>query len=94
MMIARDTALGMYWLHKEGILHLDLKPGNLLVSHLEATTKARRWFLPSLQLTSNYSVKIADFGLSQPLGNVQSVGGTPNYMVRKNIFKIWSVRSS
>jgi serine/threonine protein kinase len=42
MMIARDTALGMYWLHKEGILHLDLKPGNLLVSHLEATTKARR----------------------------------------------------
>jgi serine/threonine protein kinase len=61
MMIARDTALGMYWLHKEGILHLDLKPGNLL-------------------LTSNYSVKIADFGLSQPLGNVQSVGGTPNYM--------------
>jgi len=31
MLIARDTALGMYWLHKEGILHLDLKPGNLLV---------------------------------------------------------------
>jgi serine/threonine protein kinase len=45
MMIARDTALGMYWLHKEGILHLDLKPGNLLVSHLEdfiPTTKALR----------------------------------------------------
>ena len=39
-------------------------------------------FFIFLQLTSNYSVKIADFGLSQPLGNVQSVGGTPNYMVR------------
>lgn len=32
MMIARDTALGMYWLHKQGIYHLDLKPANLLVN--------------------------------------------------------------
>jgi serine/threonine protein kinase len=61
MLIARDTALGMYWLHKQKILHLDLKPGNLLLS-------------------ANGTVKIADFGLSQRLGEVKNFGGTLNYM--------------
>lgn len=32
MLLARDCALGMNWLHKQGILHLDLKPANILVS--------------------------------------------------------------
>ncbi|EGC29890.1 SH2 domain-containing protein [Dictyostelium purpureum] len=31
ILIARDTALGMTWLHASNILHLDLKPANLLV---------------------------------------------------------------
>ncbi len=61
MMIARDTALGMYWLHKQGIYHLDLKPANLLVN-------------------DNWVVKVADFGISQFKGKVNSIGGTPNYM--------------
>ncbi|KAM9988169.1 hypothetical protein ACTFIZ_003542 [Dictyostelium cf. discoideum] len=31
ILIARDTVLGMTWLHASNILHLDLKPANLLV---------------------------------------------------------------
>eukprot|EP01121_Diplochlamys_sp_Union-15-3_P012068 TRINITY_DN3567_c0_g1_i4.p1 TRINITY_DN3567_c0_g1~~TRINITY_DN3567_c0_g1_i4.p1 ORF type:complete len:388 (-),score=72.42 TRINITY_DN3567_c0_g1_i4:97-1260(-) len=61
MLIAIDTALGMFWLHQTNILHLDLKPANLLVN-------------------DNWVVKVADFGISQMRENLDSIGGTLNYM--------------
>jgi len=61
MLIAIDTALGIFWLHQTGILHLDLKPANLLVN-------------------DSWVVKVADFGISQMRENLDSIGGTLNYM--------------
>uniref|UniRef100_A0A6B2L155 Non-specific protein-tyrosine kinase n=1 Tax=Arcella intermedia TaxID=1963864 RepID=A0A6B2L155_9EUKA len=65
MSISHEVAQGMNWLHKQNLLHLDLKPANLL-------------------LMEDWTVKIADFGLSrlQPKNDqdIGTVGGTLLYM--------------
>lgn len=46
--VAHEMAMGIAYLHGKGVVHRDLKPGNIL-------------------LGSNFSVRVADFGLSREL---------------------------
>ena len=70
--IAQDIASGMKFLHSSGILHRDLKPGNVLCNEL--------------QLDSAVVCKIADFGTSRAVSSSKSSAamtrriGTPLYM--------------
>ena len=70
--IAQDIANGMKFLHSSGILHRDLKPGNVLCNEL--------------QLDSAVVCKIADFGTSRAVSSSKSSAamtrriGTPLYM--------------
>lgn len=53
--LARDLAKGISYMHKAGIAHLDLKPGNILLHYDEHKCCLR--------------TAIADFGLSNPVTN-------------------------
>eukprot|EP01090_Pellita_catalonica_P022018 TRINITY_DN8408_c0_g1_i1.p1 TRINITY_DN8408_c0_g1~~TRINITY_DN8408_c0_g1_i1.p1 ORF type:complete len:803 (-),score=137.90 TRINITY_DN8408_c0_g1_i1:35-2395(-) len=72
MKIARDSALGMNWLHrlKPPFLHLDLKSANLLVN------------IPIVdQNNLDFVVKVADFGLTQmKTQSADGMVGSPFYM--------------
>jgi len=63
--MAREIAQGMNWLHKQNVLHLDLKPANLLCMH-DWTIKIADFGLSRLQ------PKNPD--------EVTNVSGTPLYM--------------
>jgi len=67
---ALDAAQGLHFLHKNKIIHRDLKNDNLLVF--------------SLSLDAPVNVKITDFGTSRALNahctRLTSFMGTPNYM--------------
>ncbi len=60
---------GLHYIHSQGVLHLDLKPSNILISQPEKTGKL--------------SAKIIDFGLAQNLTHTisarQDFFGTPPY---------------
>jgi len=82
---------GLCSIHKEGIIHCDLKPANILL-------------FPSSDDNAKYQLKIADFGLSNTIGDA-NVGlgeimfrGTPIYMSPESIIglmgtalDIWSL---
>ena len=70
---------GVKYLHKEGVLHRDLKPGNILI------TRNRR---------GEPVPKITDFGISRDLLSEQTIEesltagvGTPHYMAPEQFFK-------
>ena len=77
--LIRDITLGVGYLHSEGILHRDLKPGNILI------TKNRR---------NEPVAKITDFGISRDLLTDKTLEqsftegvGTPHYMAPEQFFK-------
>ena len=70
---------GVRYLHKEGVLHRDLKPGNILI------TRNRR---------GEPVPKITDFGISRDLLSEQTIEesltagvGTPHYMAPEQFYK-------
>jgi prepilin-type processing-associated H-X9-DG protein len=79
--LVRQVALGVHYAHTRGILHRDLKPGNLLLAE-PAGDSATTTPIP----------KIVDFGLAKTLEGATSIAqggphtqtgailGTPNYM--------------
>ncbi|XP_055372786.1 serine/threonine-protein kinase mos [Condylostylus longicornis] len=78
--IAKDIICGLNYCHKNGILHLDIKPQNILVA-FDLDTKN--------DILKNYSCKICDFGSSQiisknkieiKLSNLLAPIGTIRYM--------------
>ncbi|MBX3725511.1 MAG: serine/threonine protein kinase [Xanthomonadales bacterium] len=65
--LLRDACLGVAHAHRRGIVHCDLKPGNILVTRIDGQPRP----------------KIIDFGIARGPGHVSLAGdgsGTPGYM--------------
>lgn len=60
-----QTLAGVAAVHEKGVLHLDLKPQNLMLHPLEG---------------GGFEVKILDFGLARPLGQQPAQDGTPKLL--------------
>jgi len=82
-----QAALGLQHAHEEGLVHRDIKPGNLMLSR--KGTKA--------------TVKVLDFGLAKANreervdGGLTSQGqliGTPDYIAPEQIFRCPRARTS
>ena len=84
MRVAYDVMQGLAHLHRSKIMHLDMKPANVLVS--------------SLSVAADACVKLADFGLSQSRDTNESfkgdyVEGTLLYMAPEMLAeKLFSVK--
>ena len=62
--LARQVAAGMRFIHANRVLHLDLKPGNILVAPCSSANIALRcWKAESARLRGS-RLKLTDFGLS------------------------------
>lgn len=77
--LIRDIVLGVGYLHEEGLLHRDLKPGNILI------TKNKKG-VPT--------AKISDFGISKDTLSAENITksftemiGTPHYMAPEQFHK-------
>lgn len=65
--LMRDVCLGVAHAHRRGIVHCDLKPGNILVTRVDSQPRP----------------KIIDFGIARGQGQASLAGdgsGTPGYM--------------
>lgn len=88
--LVRDLAKAMDYAHKEGILHRDLKPGNIILEPRPLSTASssgrENATVASRDSLGSYTPKITDFGLAKIVG--ESIGetrsgtvlGTPAYM--------------
>jgi serine/threonine protein kinase len=98
--LAVQIAEGLAWAHRQGLIHRDVKPANIL---LERNTSDKGGAQP----VSPWHVRIADFGLARiaadrKLTNSGLIAGTPQYMspeqangkeidVRSDLFSLGSV---
>ncbi|XP_053554544.1 serine/threonine-protein kinase 17B [Bombina bombina] len=65
--LLRQIIEGVYFLHQNNVVHLDLKPQNILLSSLEPLG----------------NIKIVDFGMSRKIGKtneIREIMGTPEYV--------------
>ena len=62
--LAKEIADGMEYIHEKGFMHLDLKPGNVLIKEVDGQPSAR----------------IADFGMAAKEVDPDHRFGTPEYM--------------
>ena len=75
--IAIQTARGLRYSHRKGLIHQDVKPGNILLKS------------GSLDFWGNLEVKVADFGLAKAQSQLlegsgpRSTGCTPEYCPRE-----------
>ncbi len=72
--IIRQVCLGLDYLHRKGILHGNLKPGNIIIT--ESGNKQNE----ALQNSSEYKIKLTDFGLT-PIQELKAVR-SPEEMLR------------
>jgi formylglycine-generating enzyme required for sulfatase activity/serine/threonine protein kinase len=76
--IGRETAEGLAAAHAQGLIHRDIKPGNIWLETLPARASGEE--------TATFRVKILDFGLVRSANNtngltqVGAILGTPGYM--------------
>ena len=78
LVIARDVCQGLKHAHDRGVIHRDLKPGNLLMANRpEQQPEELKRKLPGI-------VKITDFGIAKSFGSSQNTGtnvlGTMDFM--------------
>lgn len=87
----RQAALGLQFAHEQGLVHRDIKPGNLMVS-AELGARSAEWQTSHSALRvsrSTLSLKILDFGLARFRSELNDQGhdtlagtllGTPDFM--------------
>ncbi len=79
LVVARDTARGLAAAHERGLVHRDIKPGNLWLEQADENT-------PRMPNEPAWCVKILDFGLAQTHGyHDEGVSGTPAYMAPEQV---------
>ncbi|CAK9086783.1 Calcium-dependent protein kinase 16 [Durusdinium trenchii] len=89
--LTRQVLSGIVFCHAHGVVHRDLKPGNIMLACPDLQQMSPRWLagslcVPELLEEGSYDCKIIDFGLaktfdpSDPSSGITDVNGTPAYM--------------
>ncbi|MBI3268778.1 MAG: protein kinase [Planctomycetes bacterium] len=82
--IVRDAARGLQAAHREGIVHRDIKPQNLLVTAADAETKDRRAADTTIRFagseTAAFRVLVTDFGLAKDVSSESRLSRTGEVM--------------
>jgi serine/threonine protein kinase len=85
--IGREIAKGLAAAHERGLLHRDIKPGNIWLEEREAETEiTSQPGSDASALAGEFRVKLLDFGLArpaaggEPISHLGMVVGTPAYM--------------